>query len=74
MPAARRPIQVFVVRTWAEPSHRGDALRGQIDHPATGRRRYFSNFGDLCDFIAAVNDVPDPASPPDVDGPETVPR
>lgn len=73
MPAARRPVQVFVIRTWSEPSGDGLATRGQVDHPASGRRRYFSNFGDLCDFIATVGSDPDPAPPP-VDGPGTVGR
>jgi len=29
-------------------------MRGRIDHVASGRRRYFANFGDLCDFIAGL--------------------
>jgi hypothetical protein len=36
-------------------------MRGRIDHVASGRRRYFANFGDLCDFIAAAQITP-PAS------------
>jgi hypothetical protein len=42
-------------------------MRGQIDHIASGRRRYFANFGDLCDFIAAAEafePAADPAVPP----------
>ena len=65
---------MFVVRTWTEGPHDGVSLRGQIDHPVSGQRRYFSNFGDLCDFIASAHHPAEQASPPDVDGPETVPR
>jgi hypothetical protein len=46
--------QLFVVRTWLESPGDPRSLRGQIDHIASGRRRYFANFGDLCDFIAAA--------------------
>jgi hypothetical protein len=59
--------QLFVVRTWLESPGDPRSLRGQIDHIASGRRRYFANFGDLCDFIAAAEafgPAPPPAKPP----------
>jgi hypothetical protein len=46
--------QVFVVRTWLESPPDAHTMRGRIDHVASGRRRYFANFGDLCDFISAT--------------------
>jgi hypothetical protein len=52
MPERPRPDQVFVVRTWSASSPRKDVLRGRVEHVASGGRRYFSNFGDLCDFLA----------------------
>lgn len=55
--------QIFVVRTWLESPGDPRSLRGQIDHIASGRRRYFGNFGDLCDFIAGAEAL-GPASPP----------
>jgi hypothetical protein len=52
---SHRPAdQLFVVRTWLESPGDQRSLRGRIDHVASGRRRYFANFGDLCDFIAAA--------------------
>ena len=54
--------QVFVVRTWLEAPDDVRTMRGQIDHVASGRRRYFSNFGDLCDFITAAQSFA-PAQP-----------
>jgi hypothetical protein len=44
-------------------------MRGRIDHVASGRRRYFSNFGDLCDFVATVQTLP-PATVPRADADE----
>jgi hypothetical protein len=51
MQPARKPDDVFVVRMWSERSQDGDSLRGRVEHVASGRGRYVSNFGDLCDFI-----------------------
>lgn len=50
--------QVFVVRTWLESPGDPATMRGRIDHIASGRRRYFANFGDLCDFVAAAQTAP----------------
>jgi hypothetical protein len=59
----RSADQLFVVRTWLELPSDPRSLRGQIDHIASGRRRYFANFGDLCDFIAGAEAfVPAPPS------------
>jgi hypothetical protein len=54
--------QLFVVRTWLESPGDARSRRGQIDHIGSGRRRYFANFGDLCDFIASAEsfDAADP--------------
>jgi hypothetical protein len=50
----RSTDHVFVVRTWLESPGDTRTMRGRIDHAATGRRRYFANFGELCDFIAST--------------------
>lgn len=53
--------QLFVVRTWLESPGDPATMRGRIDHVSSGRRRYFANFGDLCDFVAAAQ-IASPAS------------
>jgi len=57
MDGRRSSDHVFVVRTWSESPHGSQRMRGQVDHPASGARRYFSNFGELCDFIGAVQSL-----------------
>jgi hypothetical protein len=49
-----RRDDVFVIRIWGEPTKGSQTVRGRIQHIASGRDRYFSNFGDLCDFILAL--------------------
>jgi hypothetical protein len=51
MDDARYDNEIFVVRVWYEPSQSGAAMRGEVNHPVSGKRRYFSNLGELCDFI-----------------------
>jgi hypothetical protein len=79
----RRSDQLFIVRTWLESPGDTRTMRGRIDHAASGRRRYFANFGELCDFVSILQTfpVPDEQAPegqgtdddPDaVDGQETV--
>jgi hypothetical protein len=76
----RRSDHVFVVRTWLESPDDPRTMRGQVDHLGSGRRRYFANFGDLCDFIVGAEALAPEGSaegPGDadgaVDGPGTVP-
>jgi hypothetical protein len=40
-------------------------MRGRIDHVASGRRRYFANFGDLCDFVATTQSDVEPGDIPE---------
>jgi hypothetical protein len=61
----RRGDQVFVVRTWLESPGDTRTMRGRIDHVASGRRRYFANFGDLCDFIVTAQAATPAIEPPD---------
>jgi len=49
---------VFVVRIWSEPSRAGEVVRGRVEHMGSGRDRYLSNFGDLCDFISTIRLYP----------------
>lgn len=50
--------QLFTLRTWLESPGDTRTMRGRIDHIASGRRRYFSNFGDLCDFVTTAQTLP----------------
>ena len=59
------PDQVFIVRTWLESAGDPRTMRGRIDHVASGRRRYFANFGDLCDFIAEAQSTLRASAAPD---------
>jgi hypothetical protein len=61
-PVSRSPDHLFVLRTWLEAPNDLQTMRGQIDHVASGRRRYFANFGDLCDFIAGTHASVPPAT------------
>ncbi len=54
MEDTRYENEIFIVRVWYEPSHSGAAMRGEVNHPVSGKRRYFSNLGELCDFIAGA--------------------
>ena len=51
---------VFVLRTWLERPGDGRTMRGRIDHVGSGRRRYFANFGDLCDFVTTTQSDVEP--------------
>lgn len=48
-----RTEHLFVVRVWyaAGVAH-ADAWRGSVEHPASGARRYFSDYPTLTAFIA----------------------
>jgi hypothetical protein len=59
--------QLFIVRTWLESPGDSRTMRGQIDHVPSGRRRYFANFGDLCDFIADAQTLTPAQEPPELD-------
>jgi hypothetical protein len=69
----RSSDHVFVVRTWLESPGDTRTMRGRIDHAASGRRRYFANFGELCDFIASTQAVAPAAEAADP-GDEAEPR
>jgi hypothetical protein len=42
---------VFVLRLWAENAPPTAAWRAQITHVASSERRYFTNYGELCEFL-----------------------
>ena len=42
---------VFVLRLWAENAPPAAAWRAQITHVASSERRYFTNYGELCEFL-----------------------
>lgn len=49
----RRPRDhLFVVRFWNEErTPDGGAWRGQVTEVSSRERRYFSNYGELCEFL-----------------------
>jgi hypothetical protein len=51
--ARRRPNdEIFVIRVWSEDeaSARG-AWRASVTHAVTRERRFFTNYGELCEFL-----------------------
>ncbi len=52
-PQRARLEEVFVVRVWREAEDSAGHWRGRAEHIRSSSVRYFSNFGDLCEFIAS---------------------
>lgn len=52
-PPKARLEEVFVVRVWREADDVAGHWRGRAEHVRSSKVRYFSNFGDLCEFIAS---------------------
>jgi hypothetical protein len=49
---AQRREDVFVLRIWSEADDGyANSLRASVTHVASGERRYFGNYGDLCEFL-----------------------
>jgi hypothetical protein len=50
-----RQQHLFIVRLWHEPSQIAPPgqWRGSVEHTSSGRRRYFTAFDALVDFVAA---------------------
>jgi hypothetical protein len=46
-----RSEHLFVVRVWREAGTRGRSCRGYVVHVPTKQRMYFSELGDLLEFI-----------------------
>lgn len=48
-----RAQHLFIVRIWREPSDvlNAEEWRGQVEHVASGQRRYFTHLEDLDQFI-----------------------
>ncbi len=53
MPPNERLEEIFVVRIWREAGESDVPWRGRAEHVRSAKVRYFSNFGDLCEFIAS---------------------
>ncbi len=48
-----RVEEIFVVRIWREAADPSAPWRGRAEHVRSSSVRYFSNLGDLCEFIAS---------------------
>lgn len=54
MNASRRRLrdEVFVIRIWTEPDKiAGGAWRASVTHVLTSECRFFTNYGELCEFL-----------------------
>jgi hypothetical protein len=49
--AKRRTERAFVLRVWREAGARAGTLRGSIVELESGRRFFFTQLGDLKDFL-----------------------
>ena len=61
-----RSEHLFVVRVWREAGTRARSCRGYVVHVPTKQRIYFSELGDLLEFIRLRFDGADVS--PDCDG------
>lgn len=46
-----RREDAFVVRIWREPTPHDTPWRAFVQHLESGERRFFSNYGELCEFL-----------------------
>jgi hypothetical protein len=42
---------VFILRLWVEQAPVASAWRAEITHVNSTDRRYFTNYGELCEFL-----------------------
>jgi hypothetical protein len=54
---AKRRGSAFIVRIWHE-EERSSRWRASVMHLASGEVRYFTNYGDLCEFLDRWTDAP----------------
>jgi len=48
---------LFVIRMWPDEGDRAiDRWRAQVTHVASRERHYFTNYGELCEFIDRCRD------------------
>jgi len=48
----RRRDEMFVIRIWSENDRLVRSLwRASVTHVASGQRHYFTNYGELCEFL-----------------------
>lgn len=49
-PAVRAPAMSFIVRIWENDGRDGE-MRGEIEHVATGEKRFFPDYWSLLNLI-----------------------
>jgi hypothetical protein len=51
-PRRRTSDEIFIIRVWSQeaPPARG-AFRASVTHVPTRERRFFTNYGELCEFL-----------------------
>jgi len=51
-PQRRSPDEMFVIRIWSESDRTVRSLwRASVTHVTSGQRHYFTNYGELCEFL-----------------------
>ena len=57
-PSRRSRDDLFVIRMWPDDGddRPGPHWRAQVTHVASRERHYFSNYGELCEFIDRCRD------------------
>ena len=50
---SRRPRdEMFVIRIWSESDRLVRSMwRASVTHVSSGQRHYFTNYGELCEFL-----------------------
>jgi len=50
---SRRPRdEMFVIRVWSESDRLVRSMwRASVTHVSSGQRHYFTNYGELCEFL-----------------------
>ncbi|HZZ00662.1 MAG TPA: hypothetical protein VFE36_13925 [Candidatus Baltobacteraceae bacterium] len=51
-PQPRSRDEMFVIRIWSESDRMVRSLwRASVTHVSSGQRHYFTNYGELCEFL-----------------------
>jgi hypothetical protein len=49
--ASLRREHAFLVKIWHEAGSTDAPWRAMVQHVASGERRFFTNYGELCEFL-----------------------
>jgi hypothetical protein len=64
----RQRDEMFVIRIWSEEERAvRTGWRASVTHVSSGQRHYFTNYGELCEFLDRWRDRPRTVRPQFVD-------